>query len=168
LQLHALQLHNQSARRRHDKRTAIEQKNIQAAMPRATDAPSSARLNRHVPVMVIWHHGSEHNMTPEFGRRVSADHYIFCGNGENTNPELSVLDAVLASRTGAKKVRALSPDLDQRPFTFWFSTTSAHQKKPKPVAHMQRVEAWAAKQQERFPNVFTAKFVSGNVDTLSL
>ena len=41
----------------------------------------------HVNVLKGQHHGSDRNYTPEFFERVTADHYVFSGNGEYGNPE---------------------------------------------------------------------------------
>ena len=79
----------------------------------------------HVDVLKVQHHGSEHNMDANFARKVSADHYVFCGNGSHGNPETRVIDLVFASRMGAASERALSPDAKNRDFHFWFSTTAA-------------------------------------------
>jgi hypothetical protein len=95
----------------------------------------------HVDVLKVPHHGSEHNTTPGFPRRVTADHYIFCGNGFSANPDLDVLKLYLSSRLG--KPSELSENAETgRPFHFWFSCTSAlvpTQYKP----HMQKVEKLA-------------------------
>jgi beta-lactamase superfamily II metal-dependent hydrolase len=79
----------------------------------------------HLDVLKVQHHGSEHNMDKNFARRVSADHYVFCGNGSNGNPEREVLDIIFKSRIGPASRRALAPQAADRPFTFWFSTNSA-------------------------------------------
>lgn len=78
----------------------------------------------HVDVLKVQHHASEHNMDENFCQRVSADHYVFCGNGSHGNPELSVIRQIYDSRLGPKKKRALAPEAEGREFTFWFSTTS--------------------------------------------
>ena len=81
----------------------------------------------HVDVLKVPHHGSEHNVDVDFCRRVSADHYVFCGNGKNGNPEPEVLQMYRDSRLGSSNRRALSPRARNRDFTFWFSTTAAYQ-----------------------------------------
>jgi hypothetical protein len=81
----------------------------------------------HVDVLKVQHHGSEHNVDPEFCRHISADHYIFCGNGSNGNPEKTVLEMFFNSRLGAPHELALAEKAQNRDFTFWFSTTSARQ-----------------------------------------
>ena len=79
----------------------------------------------HLDVLKVQHHGSENNMDIGFARQVSADHYVFCGNGEHANPDLGVIDIVFNSRLGKPSVRTLAPVAADRPFHFWFSTTSA-------------------------------------------
>jgi glyoxylase-like metal-dependent hydrolase (beta-lactamase superfamily II) len=81
----------------------------------------------HVDVLKVQHHGSEHNVDRNFCRRVSADHYVFCGNGSSGNPEREVLQMFCESRIGPGPNRALAPEAEGRPFHFWFSTTAAHQ-----------------------------------------
>lgn len=78
----------------------------------------------HLDVLKVQHHGSENNMDIKFARQVSADHYVFCGNGEHGNPELDVIDIIYNSRMGKASVRARAPEAKDRPFHFWFSTTS--------------------------------------------
>ena len=41
----------------------------------------------HVDVLKVPHHGAEFNMSTPFAQAVTADDYIFCGNGFATNPE---------------------------------------------------------------------------------
>jgi hypothetical protein len=79
----------------------------------------------HVDVLKVQHHGSENNLDKEFAKQVSADHYVFCGNGSHGNPEESVIKDIFNSRLGALSLRALSPKAKDRDFHFWFSTTSA-------------------------------------------
>jgi hypothetical protein len=78
----------------------------------------------HLDVLKVQHHGSQHNLDENFARQVSADNYVFCGNGSHGNPEKEVLDIVFQSRVGAPAVRTLAPQAQNRDFHFWFSTTS--------------------------------------------
>ena len=83
----------------------------------------------HVDVLKVQHHGSENNVDRDFCRKVSADHYVFCGNGEHGNPEPEVVEMIYESRLGAEaKNRALAPQAAGKPFKFWFSTTSKMQR----------------------------------------
>jgi len=78
----------------------------------------------HLDVLKVQHHGSENNVDANFCRVISADDYVFCGNGEHGNPEPEVLQQIYASRLGDAALRALAPKARNRAFTFWFSTSS--------------------------------------------
>ena len=77
----------------------------------------------HVDVLKVQHHGAAGNVTEEFCKLVTADHYIFCANGSHSNPEKVVLDGLLDFRVGDRAEENLSPGRD-RPFTFWFTSHS--------------------------------------------
>lgn len=70
----------------------------------------------HVDMMKIAHHGSEHNSNRPHYNRISANHYLFCGNGHSDNPDLDIVRAVIDSR--------LDPPGDGPPnrnFKLWFN-----------------------------------------------
>lgn len=69
----------------------------------------------HVTVLKVQHHGALANVTQEFVDRVTADHYVFCGNGAHHNPEKEVVEALARARLAR---------LDT-PFKFWFTSGSA-------------------------------------------
>jgi hypothetical protein len=79
----------------------------------------------HLDVLKVQHHGSTANMNPKFARTVSADHYVFCGDGAHGNPEPDVIQQIYNSRMSTDPdVRARAPEAqDDRPFHFWFSTS---------------------------------------------
>jgi hypothetical protein len=52
----------------------------------------------HVDVLKCPHHGSKRNSDPIFFRRITADHYVFSGNGEHGNPARETLEMLLAER----------------------------------------------------------------------
>lgn len=52
----------------------------------------------HVDVLKGPHHGSDRNVEPIFFRRITADHYVFSGNGEHGNPERATLQMLLDER----------------------------------------------------------------------
>jgi hypothetical protein len=54
----------------------------------------------HVDILKIPHHGSDRNMEPIFFRRITADHYVFSGNGEPGNPERETLQMLLGESGG--------------------------------------------------------------------
>ena len=73
----------------------------------------------HVDVLKVPHHGSANNLEPDFFERITADHYVFSGDGEHGNPERESLEMLLRAR-GARAVRrSTSPTRSTR------STSSA-------------------------------------------
>ena len=71
---------------------------------------------RHVRILKLPHHGALANVSEELVHRISADHYVFCGNGAHTNPELEVVRRIAAVRRDG-----IGPDT---PFKFWFSSSA--------------------------------------------
>jgi hypothetical protein len=55
----------------------------------------------HVNVLKVQHHGSIHNMNTDFVKRVTADHYVFSGDGEHGNPDRETLEMLLDARPDA-------------------------------------------------------------------
>src|SRR5215213_8020182 len=47
------------------------------------------------------HHGSDRNVDPIFFRRITAEHYVFSGDGEHGNPERATLQMLLDERGDA-------------------------------------------------------------------
>jgi beta-lactamase superfamily II metal-dependent hydrolase len=56
----------------------------------------------HMDILKCPHHGSNRNVEPIFFRRITADHYVFSGNGEHGNPERETLEMLLAERGNEK------------------------------------------------------------------
>lgn len=52
----------------------------------------------HVDVLKVPHHGSDRNVTTEFFRQVTADHYVISANGQHGNPDLGMLEMLAAAR----------------------------------------------------------------------
>ena len=52
----------------------------------------------HVDILKGPHHGSDRNVEPVFFRRITADHYVFSGDGEHGNPERETLQMLLDER----------------------------------------------------------------------
>ena len=52
----------------------------------------------HVDVLKCPHHGSIANVEQDFFERVTADHYVFSGNGEHGNPDRETLELLVAAR----------------------------------------------------------------------
>ncbi|HEY5769234.1 MAG TPA: hypothetical protein VIS71_05245 [Terrimicrobium sp.] len=53
---------------------------------------------RHVDILKVPHHGSDNNMETIFFKKVTADHYVFSGDGEHGNPERATLEMLLDAR----------------------------------------------------------------------
>ncbi|RWO71477.1 MAG: hypothetical protein EOS17_10210 [Mesorhizobium sp.] len=77
----------------------------------------------HVDVLKLQHHGSEHNLNRTFAKRITADHYLICANGEHENPDLRVLEVLLDSRLGAADKLSSNPEAGQ-PFTIWLNCST--------------------------------------------
>lgn len=67
----------------------------------------------HVDILKCPHHGSNRNVDPIFFRRITADHYIFSGNGQHGNPERETLEMLLAERGNAKYTVHLTYPVDE-------------------------------------------------------
>ena len=52
----------------------------------------------HVDILKGPHHGSNRNVERVFFKRITADHYVFSGDGEHGNPERETLEMLLAER----------------------------------------------------------------------
>lgn len=76
----------------------------------------------HVDVLKVQHHGAEFNIDAEFCKRIVADHYVFCGNGAHTNPEVDVVRAIVNSRVSPAH-QGSHPKVNS-PFKLWFNSNS--------------------------------------------
>lgn len=93
----------------------------------------------HVDVLKVQHHGSEHNIDEAFCRTVTADHYVFCGNGEHENPDLRVIQAIADSRIGNDSQLSSNPQVGN-PFKFWINSSSTATRRAEAKDHMKKVE----------------------------
>jgi hypothetical protein len=59
---------------------------------------NDGKSTMHVDVFKGPHHGSDRNAEPILFRRVTADHYVFSGNGEHGNPERETLKMLFDER----------------------------------------------------------------------
>ena len=134
----------------------------------------------HVDVLKIQHHGSEHNFKREFAQLVTADHYVFCGNGLHDNPDLNVLKVLFESRVGPH----MSANAEaQGPFTVWFNCSTTfldreiqHRKKQKlsttkhekAKAHFALIESEMKKQKAKAGARMTVKYLTGSTLVLDL
>jgi beta-lactamase superfamily II metal-dependent hydrolase len=115
---------------------------------RAFDA--SGRM--HVNVLKVQHHGAEHNIHRDFCDRVSADNYVFCGNGEHHNPDLEAVQLVFDRRMAN----------DEKAFKFWFNSTSKRSISAAGRAHMKKLETLVAKLAAKSEGRMTNRFIKGS------
>jgi hypothetical protein len=108
----------------------------------------------HVDLLKVQHHGSEHNMPRSFALNVTADHYVFCGNGFSDNPEKDVLNLIFDTRTKD----GVGPN---RPFKFYFNSSSEVETtkadRAKFMAARERQVAAMKKKEPRFDYFFLKK-----------
>ncbi|HYC88204.1 MAG TPA: MBL fold metallo-hydrolase [Thermoanaerobaculia bacterium] len=102
----------------------------------------------HVDVLKVPHHGALANVTEEFCRRVTADHYVFCGNGAHDNPEEQVVTWFIDSRLH-----------DDREFKLWFN--SHHSVAPTRLApHMRMIEELVTRRAEELGGRMSFEFLT--------
>lgn len=56
-----------------------------------------------IDVLKVPHHGSDYNASPEFFKKIVADHYVFSCNGKNGNPERQTLQWLVDARKSTDK-----------------------------------------------------------------
>ena len=88
----------------------------------------------HLDVLKMPHHGSDRNMERSFLERVTADHYVFSGNGENGNPERATLEMLFEARGDVADytVHLTYPldEIDQARQADWNTERAKEQKRP--------------------------------------
>jgi len=89
----------------------------------------------HVDVLKVPHHGAEFNITPDFCKKITADDYVFCGDGAHKNPNLEVLQTLIDARLTLQDGPATG-----RPINLWFSAGSQNASTESRRAHMRQVE----------------------------
>jgi hypothetical protein len=113
----------------------------------------------HFNVLKVQHHGSEHNLDADFCRRISADNYVICANGNDENPDLRVVEAIIDSRIGSGRQRARN-DHASAAFKLWFNSSSTVTARDKNREHMKAVERLVAKRAERSEGRLTFTFLN--------
>jgi beta-lactamase superfamily II metal-dependent hydrolase len=116
----------------------------------------------HVDVLKVPHHGAIANIDQNFCEKVTADHYVFCGNGADHNPELEVVELIAECRFGAKTSAAVSA----RPFTFWFN--SSPEASTKHGDHMQEVVDLVARLAKKSKKRLRSRFLNRHAFTLNV
>lgn len=121
----------------------------------------------HVNVLKVQHHASEHNVNEEFCRTITADNYIFCGNGEHENPDLRVLQAIADSRMGTPEQLSQNKQAGN-PFKFWFNSSEKVTEKDEAKAHMHKVEILVRKLVKQSGGRMDSFFLKGSSFNLAL
>lgn len=102
----------------------------------------------HVDVLKVQHHGSSNNVDRDFFERITAEHYVFSGNGEHGNPERESMQMLLDARGNAKyKIHLTYPieEIDAARKVDWKNEQNKEQKK-KEKNPAQKVRAnWSPK-----------------------
>ncbi|MEM1272795.1 MAG: hypothetical protein AAGF88_03205 [Pseudomonadota bacterium] len=68
----------------------------------------------HVDVLKMPHHGSDNNVDAAFFSAVTADTYIYCGNGHHDNPEPATIEMMRTARAGASYQVILSGPVEMQ------------------------------------------------------
>jgi hypothetical protein len=55
-----------------------------------------------VDLLKVPHHGSVHNVAPEFFKQIKADHYVVSADGLHDNPDMDTLEMLADSRPDDK------------------------------------------------------------------
>lgn len=123
----------------------------------------------HLDVLKVMHHGSKNNMSEKFAQHVSADHYVFCGDGGHHNPGFEPIDQIYNSRMGDAGLRTLSPRAQGRPFKFWFSSSPDHiDPSTKKHAYFASVQTKVRAMVRESDGMLSAKFVENHYSTIDL
>lgn len=101
----------------------------------------------HVDVLKVPHHGSSNNLTRKFFSRITADHYVFSGNGEHGNPERRSMEMLLEARDDEEFVVHLTypvADIDKAREEDWKKGQDKERKKKTPgVSKKEPREDWS-------------------------
>jgi hypothetical protein len=66
----------------------------------------------HLDVLKVPHHGSSNNLTRNFFERITANHYVFSGNGEHGNPEREAFEMLFKARGASPFAIHLTYEID--------------------------------------------------------
>lgn len=121
----------------------------------------------HVNVLKIQHHGAEFNIDEEFLAQVTADHYIFCGNGKHHNPDLMVLEKLIDSRLGDVPFKASHPRA-AAPFSLLFNSSVSATKEGDAKEHMREVRELVRKRAEASNDRMTFEFLEADMPAFEL
>ncbi len=128
----------------------------------------------HVSVLKMPHHGAEFNIGFEekgnyilspFLRRITADHYVFCGDGSHHNPDRRIVKATIDSRIGAASVRSANPRAE-RPFKLWFTSHPSRVAGAADKSHMTGIRSYVQRRARRNRGRLQYEFLRGHRFTI--
>lgn len=126
-----------------------------------------AEERMHLNTLKVQHHGSENNINEPFVSKITADDYIFCGNGEHENPDLRVLNLIIDSRIKDVPFKATNPQA-QGNFKFWFNSSESATKKRDAKTHMKKVKDLIKQRAVESNGRMTFEFLEGDAPTFEL
>jgi hypothetical protein len=103
----------------------------------------------HVNILKVPHHGSDNNMETSFFERVTADHYVFSGDGEHGNPERATLEMLIEARgEDGYKVHLTYPvdEIDKGRQEDWEKEQGKEKKRKKKNPTAKVREDWSARE----------------------
>lgn len=121
----------------------------------------------HVNLLKVQHHGSEHNLDETFCRAITADDYLFCGNGEHENPDLRVIQAIADSRIGKSDQLSSNAQVGNK-FKFWFNSHTTVTTEESAKKHMKEVEKLVKKLVNKSNGKMSSFFLKGTSFELSV
>ena len=124
-----------------------------------------AQDQMHVDVLKVQHHGAKANITEAFARAITADAYVFCGNGEHGNPEPAVVELILDARLGTRSTSAAGPS---KQFRLLFNSSMAIEGKKHHQDHMAALEKLVKRRADRSNGRLKFSFASGSSFDLKL
>ncbi|MGE0598690.1 MAG: MBL fold metallo-hydrolase [Dehalococcoidia bacterium] len=107
----------------------------------------------HVEVLKVQHHGSENNIDQGFCDAITANQYIFCGNGQHENPDLAVVRLIVERRLAGG---------DTKPFRFWFNCHHSVAERSEGAAHMKKVETLVEELAASANGRLSAEYLTGS------
>ena len=128
---------------------------IVEGLERAGVLPPGAGI--HVDVLKVQHHGAKANVKADFCRRVTADHYVLCGNGDHQNPEKDVLNRIIDSRL-EPRARGTHAGADG-PFKLWFNSSVEVCGTETREGHMRMIEKLVADRQKDSRGRMSSRFL---------
>lgn len=126
----------------------------------------------HVNVLKVQHHGAEFNINEKFVSRVTADDYIFCGNGEHKNPDLRVLKMLIDSRLEEVDYKATHPKAFRngkpKPFCLWFNSSVSATQKQEAKEHMEEIVKLVNDRADASQGLMTCRFLEAGEASFEL